>query len=209
MSRQNLLTIFLMTLFMGLLLSAVFTLQDGVAAGQFAVAWLGRFAATYILVLPTVFVVAPAAQFLARWLEKVLWQKQVPEEMALQAWRANAAGHAGQGFELWLSLLADDVSVSLPTGPFRGTTIGKPDVTKIYAAIEAAQPNLVYEAPLRVTAAGNSVVIEFADYGTISGIPYRNRIAASFDIEDGKVRAYREYFGDVDPEIIQTMSGSP
>jgi ketosteroid isomerase-like protein len=208
MSRQSLLMILLMTLLMGLVLSAVFTLQDGTRGAPFLAAWLARFAATYIIVLPTVLVVAPAAQYLSGSLERALSRKPAPEAVALAAWRANAAGHAGKGFGPWLSALAEDVSVSMPVGAFRGETRGKAAVSDLYKAIEAAEPRLVYEEPLRVTASGTCVVIEFSDHGTIAGIPYRNRIAASFDIEDGKVLSYREYFGDIDPEIVRLMSAA-
>lgn len=207
MSRQNLLMILLMTLLMGLILSAVFTLQDSRSSEGFLEAWMMRFWSTYIIVLPTVFVVAPVAQFVSRWLDAFLGRAPSAELIALTAWRANAAGHAGKGFDAWLASLADDVSVSMPVGAFRGETIGKAEVSRIYAAIEAAQPRLVYEEPFRVSVSGSCVVIEFADHGTIAGMPYRNRIAASFDIKDGKVHAYREYFGDIDPEIIRMMSG--
>ncbi len=43
--------------------------------------------------------------------------------------------------------------------------------------------------------------------GTILDMPYFNRIAASFDINDGKVYGYREYFGDIDMEAMNKMQG--
>jgi hypothetical protein len=62
MTRQSLLMILIMTLLIGLILSGVFTWQaQGFSVG-FIAAWLGRFAGTYIIVLPTVIIVAPITQ---------------------------------------------------------------------------------------------------------------------------------------------------
>lgn len=53
--------IFFMTFLMGLVLSAIMTFQaQGLEAG-FVVAWLNKFAKTYVLVVPTVLVVSPIA----------------------------------------------------------------------------------------------------------------------------------------------------
>jgi ketosteroid isomerase-like protein len=206
MTRQNLLMVLIMTLLMGLILSGVFTWQaQGVSSG-FVSAWTTRFVGTYIVVLPTVLVVAPLAQRLALTLDRKFGGQQSPEEVALSAWQANATGHAGGGFDSWLAALAEDVSVWMPLGAFRGENRGKAKAAQICEAIASASPNLTYEKPLRVTSKSQTVVIEFEDHGTIAGFPYRNRIAASFDIKDGKVAQYREYFGDIDPAIVAMMS---
>jgi nitrogen fixation/metabolism regulation signal transduction histidine kinase len=75
MTRQNLLMILIMTLLIGLILSGVFAWQaQGLTTG-FLSAWLGRFASTYIIVLPTVLIVAPLAQRLStsldRWITSI------------------------------------------------------------------------------------------------------------------------------------------
>lgn len=210
--RTSLLMMLIMTVLMGLVLSAVFTLQAVGLRADFAAQWLGRFASTYVIVLPTVLVVAPVAQWAARRLDAMLAGAPghgpgSPREIALAAWRANAAGHAGKDFTPWLDALADDVRITMPLGPFRGETVGKAGAAAIYAAIAGAQPRLTYEEPLRVTESGDTVVIEFDDHGAIAGLPYRNRIAGSFDIRHGKVAAYREYFGDIDPAVVALMNG--
>ena len=212
MSRLSLLTILFMTVMMGLVLSAIFTWQDIGLRADFLAVWLTRFIATYVIVLPTVLVVAPVAQAFARAADKALagsgGKSGTPREIALAAWRANAVGHAGGDFTPWLNALADDVRITMPLGPFRGETVGKQGAQAIYAAIASASPRLVYEEPLRVTEHGDTVVIEFDDHGTIAGMAYRNRIAGSFDIRDGKIAAYREYFGDIDPDVVAMMNGS-
>ena len=131
-----------------------------------------------------------------------------PVEVAREAWRRNAHGHGAGDFGPWYEMLADDVVITMPLGPYRGENNGIATARAIYEAIAAAQPRLVYEEPLRVSEAGSTVVIEFDDHGTIAGIPYRNRIAASFDVRAGKVAAYREYFGDIDPAVVALMTGA-
>lgn len=207
--RQTIVFTLFMTVLMGLVLSGVFTYLDRGLAPGFLSAWVWRFLETYALVLPTVLVVSPIARaataLVLRWIEPPK-DGASPVAVATAAWKANAAGHRGEGFEPWLAHLADDVVVSMPTGPFRGETRGKEAARAVYAGIAAASPRLVYEEPLRVTSSGATVVIEFEDHGTIAGRAYRNRIAASFDIRDGKVAAYREYFGDIDPQIVALMA---
>jgi ketosteroid isomerase-like protein len=208
MTRDRILLILIMTISMGLILSAFFTWQAiGFGAG-FVGAWLKRFFATYIIVLPAVILVSPIAGWLSSRIDRLFGPVASPLTIARAAWEANASGHAGNGFKAWLDMLAPDVVVSMPIGAFRGETRGKAEVAKIYLAIMQANPQLTYEEPLRVTTSGDSVVFEFEDHGTIAGFPYTNRIAASFDIKDGKVAAYREYFGDIDPAIVAMMSGA-
>ena len=128
-------------------------------------------------------------------------------QVALKAWRRNADGHATGDFEPWCSMLADDVVVSMPLGPFRGDNHGIAAAREVYGAIAAAKPRLVYEEPLRISQSGTTVVIEFNDHGTIAGFPYHNRIAASFDVRGDKIASYREYFGDIDPALVRLMNG--
>ncbi len=65
MPRDRLFLMFFMTLLMGLILSAVFTWQAQGFASGFIAAWAVRFLSTYIIVLPTVLIVSPVAQWLA------------------------------------------------------------------------------------------------------------------------------------------------
>jgi Protein of unknown function (DUF2798) len=65
-TRETALMMFTMTFLMGLILSAWFTWQAvGFSAGFFN-AWITRFFATYVIVMPTVLAVAPIAQRIAR-----------------------------------------------------------------------------------------------------------------------------------------------
>lgn len=126
--------------------------------------------------------------------------------LATRAWSELARGHRTGEFDGYLALLTDDYTFSIPVGPFRGLNTGKARAQAFFDAVAAARPNLTYREPLRVCASDTTVVIEFDDDGDFGGYPYKNRIAASFDIRDGLICGYREYFGDVDIESITLMS---
>lgn len=75
MTRQMVLMILIMTLLMGLILSAVFTWQAQGFQNGFIVAWMSKFATTYVVVLPTVIVVSPLAQRLSVRIDQFLGSK--------------------------------------------------------------------------------------------------------------------------------------
>ena len=128
-------------------------------------------------------------------------------DTALLAFKYLAEGHKAGSFDNYINMLTDDYTFFAPAGAFRGKNIGKAKAIEFYNAITAAKADFVFSEPIRVTASGDTVVIEFTDEGTIMGIPYFNRIASSFDIKDGKVYGYREYFGDIDMEAMNKMQG--
>jgi ketosteroid isomerase-like protein len=211
LGRKTLFMILIMTVMMGLILSAVFTWQATGFGADFLQAWADRFVSTYVIVLPTVLIVSPIAQALATRLDATFATASgpspaSPRDIVLAAWKANGAGHNGASFEPWFERLRDDVSITMPLGQFRGENKGMAVAHQIYGAIAAANPRLTYEDPIRISENGNTVVLEFDDHGTIAGYPYKNRIAASFDVVDGKIAAYREYFGDIDPAVVALMT---
>lgn len=126
---------------------------------------------------------------------------------ALLADKYLAEGHKAGSFNNYLDLLTDDYIFYAPAGNFRGRNIGKERAKEFYTTITAAKADFYFSEPLRITANGDTVVIEFTDEGTIKGLPYFNRIAASFDIRNGNIYGYREYFGDIDMEAFIKMQG--
>jgi ketosteroid isomerase-like protein len=126
--------------------------------------------------------------------------------VARAAWAHLAQGHRSGEFAPYLAMLSEDYEFSIPVGPFRGLNRGKVRAEAFFAAVAAAKPNLTYREPIRVCASADTVVIEFDDDGDFGGYAYKNRIAASFDIRDGLITAYREYFGDIDLESIALMA---
>jgi ketosteroid isomerase-like protein len=213
--RDMLLMMLVMTLLMGIVLSAFFTWQAVGFATDFVAQWMRRFVSTYAVVLPTVLIVAPAAQRIAKWLGAVLIPTPVPSadtssssrEIALEALRHNARGHRGEGFDDWYRMLDDRVSITMPIGAFRGENIGIERARNIYEAIAMASPRLTYEIR-RVVERGDTIVVEFDSHGSIAGMAYSNRIAGSFDVQNGRIAAYREYFGDIDQKIVAMMTNA-
>lgn len=57
--------VFLMTLFMGLALSLIFTWREIGFANGFIKIWLSRFIRTWIIVIPTVVIILPLVRTLA------------------------------------------------------------------------------------------------------------------------------------------------
>lgn len=70
--RETIIMTILMTIMMGLVLSGVFTWQAIGFGSSFLETWLGRFAKTYVIVLPTVLVVSPVARWMTIRLGRVL-----------------------------------------------------------------------------------------------------------------------------------------
>lgn len=128
-------------------------------------------------------------------------------DTALLAFKYLAEGHKAGTFDNYLNLLTDDYTFYAPVGEYRGKNVGKERAKVFYDAITAAKADFTFSEPLRVTSNGDTVVIEFTDEGTIMGQKYFNRIASSFDIKDGKIYGYREYFGDIDVQALSQMMG--
>lgn len=128
--------------------------------------------------------------------------------IALKAFHALAKGHKAGSFDDYIDMLSDDYTFYAPVGEFRGKNVGKDRAREFYQAITDAQADFVFSEPIRITADSNTVVIEFTDEGTIMGHQYFNRIASSFDIVEGKIIGYREYFGDIDLAALNQMNGN-
>jgi ketosteroid isomerase-like protein len=128
-------------------------------------------------------------------------------ETALLAFKYLAEGHKAGTFDNYINLLTDDYTFYAPVGEYRGKNVGKERAKAFYDDITAAKADFTFSEPLRVTSNGDTVVIEFTDEGTIMGQQYFNRIASSFDIKDGKIYSYREYFGDIDVQALAQMTG--
>jgi ketosteroid isomerase-like protein len=130
---------------------------------------------------------------------------KTPTEVALLGFRFLAEGHKAGSFQNYLDLLTDDYFFFAPVGEYRGENKGKERAAKFYQSITDAKADFIFSEPLRVTANGNTVVIEFTDQGTLMGNRYFNRIASSFDIRGEEICGYREYFGDIDVAALARM----
>jgi hypothetical protein len=49
---------------------------------------------------------------------------------------------------------------------------------------------------------GSTVMFELQVTGTLYDLPYKNHLAFAFEVEGDRIRSLREYFGDLDRDII-------
>lgn len=119
-----------------------------------------------------------------------------------------AEGFESGNFQSYFDMLTDDFTFWMPTGEFRGKNVGKELAARNYKFIaEAPNTKIVFSAPYSVTSNENTVVFEFEDGGTILGKPFKNRIAFSMDVRGDKICGFREYVGDIDPELFAQAAG--
>lgn len=106
-------------------------------------------------------------------------------------------------WEPYVSMMSENIeSWSQASGEFNGKSVGLDRVAAFFRYIaDDMQVRLNVSQPLRVTGSGRTVAIEYEIEGTVAGKPFRNRNVNSFDIENGKIIASREYTGDVTPYL--------
>lgn len=103
-------------------------------------------------------------------------------------------------------MLSDDYRSSVPYGPRDGLDGGTRLAQSLFGSVAKAGPTMPYRESVRTCASSSTVVIEYDEYGGFGDVPYRNEIAASFDIRDGLVIAYREYRGAVEVDTTGTTN---
>jgi limonene-1,2-epoxide hydrolase len=91
--------------------------------------------------------------------------------------------------DLIVSCFADDgIYHSVPLTPI----VGKPAIREFVASFEDKPPGRL---EIRNQVAGDDVVLqERTDYLTMNGKPVTLPIVGVFEIEDGRIKAWREYF---------------
>lgn len=127
-------------------------------------------------------------------------------EIAQRAWKALAYGFKNQDFTAFLDLLSEDYTFWLPYGPMANQNQGKDKALEYYKMASSNGTRLSFREPYRTYVSGNSVMFEFEDDGTIMNKAYRNRLAYSFDIRDGKICGSREYWGMVDRDFVNFVA---
>jgi ketosteroid isomerase-like protein len=102
----------------------------------------------------------------------------------------------------FLELLAPSFLQRVPIGPLRGREVGLEEARKHFRSLTLLGARLQLGEPFRVAASGSGATFELEVTGELYGLPYRNRLALSFDVADGRITGLREYFGDLDPAIL-------
>jgi ketosteroid isomerase-like protein len=95
-----------------------------------------------------------------------------------------------------LDMLSDDFTFWFPIGPYQGLNTGKERAKQFFEYVnEVFGSSITLTSLERITSSETTVVFEFRDEGIMRGLPYKNRIAVSFDVSGDKICGYREYLG--------------
>ena len=119
---------------------------------------------------------------------------------ARQAFDLFAQGWESGDFEPYIALLADEMNFWFPTGTHRGKFSGVAGREEMIAKCNdhtQAGDRLTLHPPQYVSSDGRSVIFEFDSEGLYGGQPYKGHNAIAFEVEDGKIVGFREYFGDL------------
>jgi ketosteroid isomerase-like protein len=119
--------------------------------------------------------------------------------IGLQRFREGWATGAWRPF---LELLAPSFVQRAPIGPLRGKDVGLDEARRHFRSLTLLGARLQLGEPFRVAASESGATFELEVTGELYGLPYRNRLALSFDVADGRITGLREYFGDLDPAIL-------
>ena len=90
-----------------------------------------------------------------------------PREVALKCFRHLKQGFADGNFEPYLAMLTDDYIFTAPLGEFRGNNSGKDKAVLYYKQVADFKARFDFHEPTRITADGNTVIIEFEDEGKL------------------------------------------
>ncbi|MBC7796410.1 MAG: nuclear transport factor 2 family protein [Pyrinomonadaceae bacterium] len=107
-----------------------------------------------------------------------------------------------------LELMTDDVRflVPIPFEEWRGEQIGRERVGELIRFERDTMQLRIKFEQTAIAATGNLVAIEFRVAGENKGGAYQNHLAIFFEIEDGKVKSWREYGGDINPKAVAALN---
>jgi ketosteroid isomerase-like protein len=123
-------------------------------------------------------------------------------DLAREAMDRFRQGMATGSWKPFIELLAPDFTMRVPVGELRGHNAGREEAVQHFSKLRLMRVRLSLGEPTTETTDGRTTIFELEVTGTLYGRPYRNHLAFAFDVEGGKVRAMREYFGDLDSEIV-------
>jgi ketosteroid isomerase-like protein len=118
------------------------------------------------------------------------------KELAEIAFQKFANGLATGEWQPYLDLLAQDFVFWFPMGKYQGRNEGKEKATEFFNYVRTVYPTGLFATLENMVIGENTVVYEFKDEGLLFGTTeYKNRVAVAMDFKNGKITAYREYFG--------------
>lgn len=108
-------------------------------------------------------------------------------------------------FDSYVAMLADEITFSFPTGTHRGLFTGAKGREKMIAKCTddaTSGARLKFSQPRTVAVSAKTVIFEFESRGKIGETHYHGRNLIAFDVEDNLINGFREYFGDLDPQLF-------
>lgn len=129
-------------------------------------------------------------------------------QTANTAFRHFQNGWQTGNFDDYLAMLTDDFTFSFPTGKHRGVFTGKAGREKMIAKCrdDAAGARLTLHEPRTTAIDESTVIFEFESDGNFGEYNYKGRNIVILEVSDEKVCGFREYFGDIDPQLFATES---
>ena len=114
-------------------------------------------------------------------------------------------GWASGDFFAFLAMLTDDFEFAFPTGKQRGIFDGKTGHAKMLAKCREdfeSGNRLTLHEPRTVAVDRQTVIFEFSSEGDFGEFKYHGRNIIVLAVEGEKICAFREYFGDLDPQLF-------
>ncbi len=125
------------------------------------------------------------------------------ERLVLDTWNAFLRGDVRSAF----ANLTEDATWTVPgLTEISGVKRGKGEIVGFLRVVAQAFPNGLRSEIRKVHSTPNAVILELTNRSeTVAGRAYENDYCFVFDVEDGKIRAIREY---VDTERAAAILGS-
>ncbi len=104
-------------------------------------------------------------------------------------------------------LMAEDVRffVPLPFDEWRGEQTGRSRVRELIEFERETMKLQVYFELTGIAATNNLAAIEFRVSGSNKGGAFGNHLAIFLEVENGLIKSWREYVGDVNPKAVAAI----
>jgi ketosteroid isomerase-like protein len=125
--------------------------------------------------------------------------------VAREAMRTFRDGMASGAWKPFIAMLAPGFTMRVPVGELRGRVATREEAIHHFAALRLGGVRMRLSEAERTCVGESTVTFEVSVEGMLYGAPYINRLVFSLDIEDGKVTALREYFGELNRRMLAEL----
>jgi ketosteroid isomerase-like protein len=117
------------------------------------------------------------------------------EQIGRQAFEHLKHGLATGEWDDFLKMATEDFSFWFPLGPFHGLNTGKDRAREFFQYVSDNFNEGLDVTLDNVMSNDTTVVFECRSEGKFRGEDYKNRVLIIFEIREGQISSYREYFG--------------